>query len=302
MSLSNRNIRTANHVLIVEDDPVNMKILSKYLHDSGYIFEKANDGVEAWEIIQKSPIHFDVIILDRIMPNMNGLEFTKKIKSDDKFHGIPIIMQTSARSMNEVTEGIKAGINYYLAKPYTKERLITLVKAAIRDRKTSAEFEARLLQQKNAFGTIEKGEFSIQTPEQAGDIAFMLGSLFPRPDLAVTGIYELLLNSIEHGNLKIGLEEKAKLLKNSLLESEIQRRLELEENKTKRVTIKLSHSASEINIHIGDEGEGFDWKSYMDAELPANVGKGIAKAKLLSFDKIEYSELGNEVDIISFFK
>lgn len=290
-----------NNILLVEDEPTNMGILSSYLCDGGYTVTEATDGQAAWNILEKNK-NYSVVITDRRMPIMDGLELSKKIKSDPALRSVPIIMQTAASNMTEVSEGVKTGVYYYLVKPYDQETLLTLVKAAVRDREKSSTFEQRLLKQRDALSTITQGEFHLNTPGEVENIAFMLGSLFPRPELAVSGLYELLINAIEHGNLNIGFEEKSRLLKESKLETEIKARLQLPENQNKRVIVKYFNSGKEINITITDQGEGFNWRPYMEIE-PSRAnrsnGRGIAKANLLSFDQLNYIAKGNEVRIIS---
>src|SRR5262249_13472562 len=146
-------------------------------------------------------------------------------------------MQTGANSPEEVVEGIRAGVYYYLTKPYQEETLLNLVQAAIRERKNHELFEARLAKQREALGSFVKGEFHIRTLEEAQNIAFLLGSLFPRPELAASGLYELLLNAIEHGMLGIGYETKGKLLAAEDWDAEIARRLNLPENAVKKVRV-----------------------------------------------------------------
>ncbi len=292
-------IHAAKQILLVEDEPANRAILSCTLRDAGYVVDEAADGKAAWDIL-KSHAGYDVVITDRRMPNMDGLELARKMKKESGLRGIPIIMQTSARALPEVSEGIKAGVYYYLAKPYEEETIIALARSAVRDREKTSLFEKRVVHQKKAFGTIVQGEFHLKTPEEAENVAFLLGSLFPRPDLAITGLFELLINAIEHGNLGIGFENKASLVTQSLLDSEVRTRLARPEYQDRKVVVHYSGTVREISVTIRDDGEGFDWKPYLEApaKRPAKAtGHGIAKANLISFDSVVFSDKGNEVQV-----
>ena len=116
-------------VLIVDDDPVNIDIIEEYLAESGESYEtvSASNGKEALEVLKK--VKVDIILLDRMMPNMNGMEFMNIVSKDAKLKNIPVVMQTAATSANEVLEGAKTGVCYYLAKPFERELLLSIIKS-----------------------------------------------------------------------------------------------------------------------------------------------------------------------------
>ncbi len=286
-------------ILLVEDEPSNRAILGAQLKQAGYVVDEADNGESAWKILTARP-DYAVVVTDRRMPQMDGLALFERMQAHVELRHIPVIMQTAATAPNEVVEGIRAGVYYYLSKPYQEETLLTLIKSAIRERQKHEMFEARLSRQSGALGKFVKGEFHIRTPEEAQNIAFLLGSLFPRPELAVTGLYELLLNAIEHGNLSIGFDEKARLLAESGWEAAIRQRLNQPANRAKKVDVQFTQSSEKLDVTITDDGNGFDWRPYMEIEpsraTQAN-GRGIAKANLLSFDKLSYLDKGNKVHI-----
>lgn len=118
-------------ILIIDDDPNNLDILELDLEDEGYRTVKAADGVLGWKKLQEYKMNIDLILLDRMMPNMDGIEFMKKLKGDGRVSDIPVVMQTAVIQASQVEECIGLGVNYYLAKPYQKEKLITIVNKAI---------------------------------------------------------------------------------------------------------------------------------------------------------------------------
>ena len=120
-------------VLIIDDDANNVQILELDLEDTDYRTLSASDGVEGWEVLQQHKNEINVILLDRMMPNMNGMEFMQKLKADDTVAQIPVIMQTAAAEREQVTQGIEAGVYYYLTKPYEQETMLSIVRAAIKD-------------------------------------------------------------------------------------------------------------------------------------------------------------------------
>jgi CheY-like chemotaxis protein len=288
-------------ILLVEDDRTNRIVMATYLREAGYVVDEAEDGKLAWEQLKKCK-DYALVITDRLMPNMDGLKLAEHMKANRELRHVPILMQTGSDKPEAVAEGIAAGVYYYLTKPYKKEALLRLVKAGISERRQHEWFEQRARRQKEALGTFVKGEFQIRTPEEAQNISFLLGNLFPNPVLAVSGLYELMLNAIEHGNLGIGFEEKAKLLAASEWEKEIANRLKSPAYADKKVTVRYAQIENRVQVIIQDEGPGFDWRPYLEIEpsrATQSNGRGIAKANLLSFDRLAFKENGNQVEVSS---
>lgn len=117
-------------ILIVEDDFISQKKLEVLLTNLGYdtlIAQNGNEGLELWQ--DKNP---DIVITDWIMPEMNGLELCRKIREQEKSQYTYIIMVTSKKSVNDIIEGIEAGADDFITKPFTKEELIVRIRAGLR--------------------------------------------------------------------------------------------------------------------------------------------------------------------------
>jgi anti-sigma regulatory factor (Ser/Thr protein kinase) len=113
------------------------------------------------------------------------------------------------------------------------------------------------------------------------------------------GLMELMLNAIEHGNLGITYDEKTALIREDCLQEEVQRRLELPENADKFASIKFRRDGISLIFVISDQGNGFDWKSYLEMgmeRLMDNHGRGIAMSRSISFTQLEYRGKGNIVE------
>ena len=286
-------------ILVVEDEPTNRTILVTCLQQAGYTVDEAEDGVGAWELL-KGNSAYAIIVTDRRMPNMDGLELALRIKGDPLLRYVPVLMQTASDKPEEVVEGITAGVYYYLVKPYKEETLLALVQAGIRERRQHELFEQRVQRHKEGLNTLMEGQFHIHTPEDAQSTAYLLGNLFPRAAMAVSGLYELMLNAIEHGNLAIGFEEKTRLLNASSWEAEIARRIKLPQYADKKVVVEFKHSTPRLEVVITDEGNGFDWRPFLEIEpgrATQSNGRGIAKANLLSFQELTYLGKGNQVKV-----
>ncbi len=114
-------------VLVVDDELFNLEIIEEYLDQEGYTLFTAEDGDDAWKQMQAEPDKFDVILLDRMMPSMDGMEVLAKMKAHRKLKSIPVILQTAKASQQNIIEGMNSGAYYYLTKPFDDEMLINAV-------------------------------------------------------------------------------------------------------------------------------------------------------------------------------
>jgi hypothetical protein len=142
------------------------------------------------------------------------------------------------------------------------------------------------------------GRFCYRTLHEANLLAQFIAKACPNPRLSIMGISELLINAVEHGNLSIGSEEKAELQHQNKWMEEIERRLNLPENKDKWVEIEIVRNETELRITVTDQGKGFDWQAF-EKRHPndplSTHGRGILLAKQLVFKSLEYSGKGNIV-------
>ncbi len=118
-------------VLVVDDSSTMRRIIVNTLARLGYkdVVQGA-DGIEAWEAMQNNP-DIGVVITDWNMPNMNGLELVKKIRAEEKYADIPIIMVTTEGGKAEVITALKAGVNNYIVKPFTPQVLKEKLQAVL---------------------------------------------------------------------------------------------------------------------------------------------------------------------------
>jgi PAS domain S-box-containing protein len=116
-------------VLIVDDNAENRLLLSSQLRMENYNILQAGGGVEGLQMAQDHDP--DIILLDVMMPDMNGFEVCKKIKEDPRTHLIPVIMVTALREVQYRIEGIGSGADEYLSRPHVREELMVRVRTLI---------------------------------------------------------------------------------------------------------------------------------------------------------------------------
>ncbi|MQX37581.1 SpoIIE family protein phosphatase [Roseospira navarrensis] len=284
--------------LVVDDNQLNRDLLEGYLRALGYETVTATDGDEAWAILERDGGDIDVVLLDRRMPRMDGMEVLARIKASPDLQGLPVVMQTAADSQQEIIDGIRAGVFYYLTKPFQPEILMSVTAAAVADHARYRRLKQGVDRQAAALRHLDSGRFRFRTLAEAGDMAVALAATMPDPRRQVIGLSELMTNAVEHGNLGITYAEKSELLARKALEAEVAARLDDPAYRDRMVEVLFENRPDRIVLTITDEGEGFDWRRFleMDAQRVFDAhGRGIALARSISFDTVEYRGRGNEV-------
>lgn len=291
-----KELETCNpHVLVVDDEVFNLEILTEYLEAEGYMVDCACNGGQAQELLMVDPDKYQVVLLDRMMPDMDGIEVMRIIQADSRLKYLPVIIQTAKVTKTDMQEGLDAGVLYYLSKPFAQATLLAIVKTALISYLSNQELRRAVI---NNQGLPISGQFECQTLDQARNLAKLLAAACPDPQKVVVGLSELLINAIEHGNLSIGFQAKTKFQAQGTWEKEIERRLNLPDNRHKRVNVTLAITDREVNFHIRDCGDGFNSANYLEIDPSRAVnthGRGIAIAKSMSFDGLEFNAIGNEI-------
>ena len=110
-------------VLVVDDSLTMRRVIKNLLAKIGITdVVEASDGLEALEVLEQTD-GIDLILTDWNMPNMTGIELVEKVRSDSKYDNIPIIMVTTNASKSDIIRAIGAGVNNYIAKPFTPETI-----------------------------------------------------------------------------------------------------------------------------------------------------------------------------------
>ena len=158
--------------------------------------------------------------------------------------------------------------------------------------------KADVASRQSAVGTINYGQFVFRTLDEARNLSTMLALACPNSDLVAIGLQELLVNAVEHGNLEISAEEKQALIIEGRWREEVERRLNAPEYAGRVVLVNFQRGERLIAITVQDDGAGFDYSTYVDADVPSDGyrGRGIAMARDLSFSSIAYLGRGNVVE------
>ncbi|HEY9619490.1 MAG TPA: response regulator [Crinalium sp.] len=114
-------------ILVVEDTPSEMELLSHYLRQSGYVVINATSAKEALnKAIEQKP---DAIVTDVVMPGMSGFELCRSLKKNPATDKVPIVICSSKNQEIDRLWGMKQGADAYIAKPFTREQLVRAIKS-----------------------------------------------------------------------------------------------------------------------------------------------------------------------------
>ena len=118
-------------ILVVDDSPTEIHIFKKILEKQGYNIVVAKDGQEGIELALQT--HPDLILMDVVMPVLNGFQATRKLKNNEKTAAIPVIMVTTKDQQTDINWGMRQGANEYLVKPVAPAELLFKIKALLNE-------------------------------------------------------------------------------------------------------------------------------------------------------------------------
>ena len=119
-------------ILVVDDEPMNVALLEATLVSRGYEIIPATNGIEALDLIRKD--NLDLVLLDIMMPEMDGFEVCRRIKEDERLRDIPIIMLTVLYSKQDRIKGIEAGAEDFISKPFDQGEVLARIKMLLKMR------------------------------------------------------------------------------------------------------------------------------------------------------------------------
>lgn len=293
-----RKLAKPRHILVVEDDRTMRMFIEQQLRGLGFETSGVGDGEAARTMLDETPDAADVILLDRTLPGMNGADLVRHCRASPALSTKPIIMLTGSGNASDIKEGVDAGVFYYLVKPVDFSVLQSVVASAIRRADLNNGLIHHIDSCRAAMSLAQSAKFEFKSPDEARNLSILLSGAFPNPGRVVVGISELMMNAIEHGNLEIGFANKAKLMETEGFAEELERRLELPEYKGRTCRAAITKKPNGTYVIISDDGPGFKPQPFLSLDpsrATSKSGRGIAQARVMSFDKLAYNEAGNQV-------
>ena len=165
------------HILVVEDEAINRRMLSRTLERWGHTVIATMDGDGAWALLQKEQIH--LVLSDWVMPRMTGVELCRRIRAAKFPSYIYFILLTSKAKKDDLIEGLAAGADDFIVKPFDEGELRARIQAGERLVNLERELQARNRELSQAYDTIRK---DLQAASQ------MQQALLPSPSVVIPGI------------------------------------------------------------------------------------------------------------------
>ncbi len=167
-------------ILVIDDEPINVKMLSRLLASEGYKVVQAASGLEAIQVVaQESP---DLILLDVMMPGMDGFEVCRRLKAMEATRQTPIVMVTALDTLEDKVKGIDAGADDFLTKPYHKIELLARTKSLLKIKALNDQVARSYAQlaEMNAYDDRLFGNFDPSTFDLEASLANVIDRLVRR--------------------------------------------------------------------------------------------------------------------------
>ena len=143
--------RVSTRILVVEDDADIAQLVERYLEKAGFVVDRAANGRDALQAISTNPP--DLLVLDLMLPQVDGLEICRRIRGSEATSAVPVIMLTARGEESERIVGLELGADDYLAKPFSPNELVARVRALLR----------RVHRRAPAAKTLSYGSISVDT-------------------------------------------------------------------------------------------------------------------------------------------
>ncbi|MCW4116275.1 response regulator [Aurantimonas sp. MSK8Z-1] len=285
-------------VLLVDDDRSGLLSMEEQLESLGYAVVTATNGAEAFARLREDPSVADVVMTDRMMPLLDGLGLTRRLKRERATRDIPVILLTGASETDDVSAGIEAGAFYYITKPPQAKLVASVLASALQEVARQRKLRADLREHQAAFRNMQVLKFNLRLPEEVEPVVSMLASMQEAPDRTIQGIYELIQNAVEHGVLRFGFEQKSKLLAQGAWQDSLAERARDPRFAHGQVEATAIRRDDGVHLSVKDNGPGFNWRSFLRSDpsrATAACGRGVARAANVAFDRLTFNEPGNQV-------
>lgn len=122
---------TGHSVLLVEDEPISARVIKETLQQAGYQVTACENGKQAVALLQGDKLSVNLILLDHLMPEMNGIDFLHWREREGCLTEVPVVMLTAVSDNDAIVDALEAGAQEYLTKPVDPEQLLRLVQALV---------------------------------------------------------------------------------------------------------------------------------------------------------------------------
>lgn len=196
-------------ILIAEDDPFSLMLLRTFLESANHSVVATKDGNEAWATLERDE-PFDLCIFDIMMPDLDGLQLTRRLRADSRFRTQRVILCTALSDRTTVNQAASIGVSHYIVKPYAREHILKQIRRISEEQENSVRFEP--LREVSARLGIEADQvvtFLLGLHRDVGGIIAFMRTAAPTaggPALAMK------LNALQGGAINLGARRLAEQL------------------------------------------------------------------------------------------
>ncbi len=304
--MSELNIENMSYVLLVDDSFENLKILEKTLNKEGFKTKIAKNGKEALSIIYEDKP--DTVLLDIMMPEMDGYETLSILRSQEEYLDLPVIFLTAKTEASEVVKGFKLGANDYITKPFNYAEVIARVKVQVQLKLMNDKNESQIIALEELNNQLEDARIDLLNSNRRKEKFFsIVAQELRNPFQGLLGLSDLLVSSFGKFsveelldisyNLNISAKHLYTMLENLIIWSRLQAGAldfqPIEENLSDTISYviedykePINKKNLEININMQDE---IKWK--YDSNLV-----NAAFSNLLS-NAVKYSHPNSKINV-----
>jgi len=298
-----QNVNTATeskNLLFVGIKPSQQPDIQERLSDLHFTFTFCDTPSLALQLLKKPETpKFKAFIIDENLLNHADFSAFYNHCIQPTYSTTPMILQINrSGNYSVVKKALESGVYFSINHPYSSSIFNTVLMTANHSVVQRLEVSNRQSSFEKVRALMQNAVFHVKTVQDAQTLSSILAFMTLDQKRVAVGLFELIINAIEHGNLGISYAEKSKLTLNATLQNEVERRLNLPENLTKYVTVSIKRLKNQMQFTIKDCGDGFDYANYLNfSENRAmdHHGRGIMIANQLSFDHIEYKDNGSKV-------
>jgi DNA-binding response OmpR family regulator len=174
---------TNTQVLVVEDEGAVRELLAFHLSQAGFGVVEAATAGEAWDALPRAAL----VVLDWMLPDESGVEWLKRLRAEPRYSGLPVLMLTARATEVDKVQGLGAGADDYLVKPFSTAELVARLKALLRRTKGASWLEVDDLKVDTTQGRVDLGERRLQLTRREFELVAFLaahpGRVFSRSEL-----------------------------------------------------------------------------------------------------------------------
>ena len=280
-------------ILIVEDSPVDQRLIQRLLVRPRWVTQLASNGNEAMELIGK--VRPDIVITDLQMPEMNGLELVKAVRASDS--SLPIVLVTAKGSEDTAVDALRSGATSYSPKSKLATDLVPTVEQVLEmAQRMHYSHDPSVFPKPRSHAVVLRNDLKLIGPT-IENMQANLPAWSDRDRLQIgMALDEALVNAMHHGNLEVD---------SALREGDEQNYYELIRSRRTKAPfnqriVRLEYEISDkhICIQISDEGKGFDPSGVPDPRTPENLhricGRGLFLIRNF-MDQVAHNATGNQI-------